>query len=471
MNTNSASITQHFESLKKQAKVVNCSTATERIAKLKRLSKAIDDHQSEIEEALHADFGKPLTEARLNEIFVVQHDIKYAVKHLKNWMKPKPVKRSIVVPTASGEVRYHPKGTVLIISPWNFPFNLALSPLVSAIAAGNTVALKPSEISPFTTDEIERLLADVFAEDEVAVFKGGVDVAQTLIHLPFNHIFFTGSPQIGKVVMEAASKHLTSVTLELGGKSPAIVDASADLDKAAERIIWGKFINSGQTCIAPDYLLVDKSVKDLLIEKMIAQIKVKYGGETKENPDYCRIINDKHTSRIATWLEEAKSSGAKVVFGGNVDIASCHIEPTLITDLQETSTLMQQEIFGPILPIVPIDGLDDAIRVIESKERPLAMYLFSERKSHIRYIMERTIAGGVTINDVIVQFIHPELPFGGVNFSGFGNAHGEYGFKAFSHEQAVLKNASSLSPVKLFYPPYNSRTEKLANLFLKYLGR
>jgi aldehyde dehydrogenase (NAD+) len=415
-----------------------------------------------------ADFKKPAAEVDLTEILPIISEANDALRHLRRWMKPQRVMPTLMMFGTQAWVQHEPRGRCLIMSPWNYPANLTLGPLVSAIAAGNTVILKPSEMTPHMTAVMIRIVRELFSEDEVAIFDGDASVATALLALPFDHIFFTGSPAIGKVVMAAAAKHLTSVTLELGGKSPTIVDASADLKAAARNILWGKYTNNGQTCIAPDHLFVHESIRDAFIEECRKVLATSYGesAEAQKNSPYlARIVNTRHTQRVAGLLNDATARGAKVLTGGAIDETQCFVAPTLLTDIPADARIMSEEIFGPLLPIVPYSNLDQVIAEINARPKPLALYVWSRNEAMIRKVLQQTSAGGTCINHSVVQYIHARLPFGGVNNSGIGNAHGIYGFKAFSHERAIVRNRYQLA--SLFNPPFTSFTQFVGKVLLK----
>lgn len=449
---------------------VAATTAAQRRQKLQRLLDWIQLNQERIRAALQADFAKPPAEVDLTEIFPVTTEIKHARRRLKHWMRPRRVRRTVTMATSRSWIQYEPRGVALIISPWNFPFNLTLVPLVSALAAGNCMILKPSEFSAHTSRLISALVGELFPEDEVAVVKGDKTVAQTLLEQPFDHIFFTGSPEKGKLVMSAAARNLSSVTLELGGKSPVIVDGTAHLADAVKKVAWTKFINNGQTCIAPDYVLVEESHYRDFVNALVATLREFYGEETgwETNPDYCRLISTHHLGRLKTMLDESVALGARVECGGKAVVDQRYLAPTVLSDVPWEAPLMQEEIFGPLLPVLPFKTLDEAIGLVNSKPKPLALYIFSRDSAVIRKVLAGTSAGGTCINDVAVHFYQSNLPFGGVNNSGFGSCHGFYGFKAFSHERAVLRH-NRLSPFKLFMPPYTDALQKRIRLLLKYL--
>lgn len=439
--------------------------------KLKNLLSWIYANRERIHQALADDFRKPVAEVDLTEIFVVTSELKHTVRHLRGWMHPDTVAPNLALLTTRSKVHFEPKGTVLIISPWNYPFNLTVSPLVSAIAAGNTAMIKPSELSPLTSQLLGEMVNELFDEKEIALFQGGVEVSTALLKQPFHHIFFTGSPRVGKIVMEAASKNLSGVTLELGGKSPAIVDKKANLADAAQKLVWGKFSNCGQTCIAPDYVLVDKAVADSFRSEIKKAVEAAYGNTPElqaANPDYARIIAPHHLKRLQEMLSEALSAGATVLTGGQSDLEDRYFAPTIVENVPQDGRLMTEEIFGPILPLLEYSTTEEALNAINTKEKPLALYIFSRNRRFVSRILTETTAGGTGVNEVLLQFAHPNLPFGGINNSGLGNSHGFYGFRAFSHERAVLKH-NALSPMKLMMPPYTKRAKWLSRFISRYL--
>jgi len=447
------------------------STLVERKERLLKLLNWITTHQEAIHEALWLDFNKPAIEVDLNEIFPVTSEIKHCLKNLSNWMRPQPQPTPLPMLGTSAFVVAEPKGRALLISPWNFPFNLAIGPLVSALAAGCPAILKPSEYAPHTAQLVQDLVSDLFAPHEVAVCLGEKEVASELLGLPFDHIFFTGSPAIGKIVMRAAAQHLSSVTLELGGKSPVILDASADLKDAAEKLIWGKFVNCGQTCIAPDYILVPEDKKEIFIGHAREVLTRYYDPEEKgimQSPDYARLINAKHFDRIRQLLEDSLRKGAQVEAGGELDEETRYVAPTLISNIGEDMLVFQEEIFGPILPILTYSHLNDALALIHSQPKPLALYFFGKDESRAKRVMAETSSGNLVINDCVLHFLHSELPFGGVNNSGIGKAHGKYGFLAFSNEKGVLKQRIGFNNVSLLRPPYGLRVKKLIATMMKW---
>lgn len=447
------------------------SSIEERIARLKKIRDWIKEHQQDIRNALKNDFAKPEPETDLTEIFPVTSEISHSIKNLKKWMSPKSVSTPLPMFGTSGKIYLEPKGTSLIISPWNYPFNLTIGPLISALSAGCTAIIKPSEMTPHTSGLISSMISELFNPSEVAVMLGEIDVSQALLQLPFDHIFFTGSPAVGKIVMKAAAEHLTSVTLELGGKSPAIVNQDANCKDAAEKLIWGKYVNCGQTCIAPDYLLVHESQRELLVLEMKVALQKMYDPDLKgiENShDMARIINDKHFTRLTRYIEDAVEKGAEIVFGGNFDPHTRYIDPTILTNATGEMLIMQEEIFGPIFPIVSYNTLDEAINYINSKQKPLALYYFGESTELSSKVLQETSSGNAVINDCVLHFLHLELPFGGVNNSGIGKAHGHQGFLAFSNEKGVLKQRVGLNNITLLRPPYGIKAKQLIASLIKW---
>lgn len=436
---------------------IGATDASERIAKLRRLHDAMLQYRNEIKAALFSDFGKSSTEVDISEIGVVNSEIRHAIRNLRSWMTPKRVGTPLFLIGTASEIIYQPKGLCLIISPWNFPFNLSLAPLVSAVAAGNCVILKPSEFTPASSALMKKILAECFPPEEVTLFEGDALVSQALTSLPFHHIFFTGSPAVGKIVMRAAAANLASVTLELGGKSPVIVDESADLDHAAAKVAWIKCMNAGQICISPDYVLVHESVHDRFVEKVCAKIKAFYGDDAearRRSADYCQIVNARHFERVKALLDNAVALGARVHSGGVCHAESRFIDPAVLTEVPEAADIWTEEIFGPLLPVRPYRTLDDAIAYINSKPRPLSLYLFSGRKKVVRKIQTETRFGGGTVNDCGVHFYQVNLPFGGVNNSGLGQCHGEAGFLDFSNSCGMTTQNRIFPHTNLFLPPY-----------------
>jgi aldehyde dehydrogenase (NAD+) len=448
------------------------STAQERIASIRRLRDAVIAHTEDWYAAAAADFGKPAAEVDLSEILPVCLEANDAIRHTKKWMKQKRVRPTLLTLGTRSHIQYAPRGRCLIIGPFNYPVNLTLGPLISALAAGNTAIVKPSELTPATSKLIGQVIREVFTDDEVAVFEGEADVAQALQTLPFDHVFFTGSPAIGKLVMAAAAKNLASVTLELGGKSPTIVDASADLQLAASNIMWSKFANAGQTCIAPDHVYVHASVKDAWLACCQAELRRAYGAtlaEQQASPDLGRIVNARHTARLAALLDDATGRGARVVLGGGVAADDCFVQPTLLDGVPLDARIMQEEIFGPLLPVIAFTDLDQVIDAINADAKPLALYLYSRNEATIAAVLNRTTSGGACINHSLMQFLNSHLPFGGVNNSGIGSAHGHFGFKAFSHERGVVRTQFSSAATWFTAGATPPLVRKLVKAALKYL--
>ena len=440
----------------------------DRLARLERLLDA--DAEREFAEAISQDFGnRSRVETVLAESIFTRTAIKQARKHLKAWMKPRRMPTAMTYLPGRSRLLRQPLGVVGIISPWNYPLQLALAPLVGALAAGNRAMLKPSEFTPRLSEVLRRRIAQVFAEDEVAVVVGDAEVGKAFSALPFDHLVFTGSTPVGRIVAQAAAKNLTPVTLELGGKSPAIIDASADFSRIVERIAFGKLLNAGQTCIAPDYLLVPRDRRDELVAALRAVVARMYP-TIQDNPDYTSIVSDRHYQRLRDLVDDARARGAQVVelapAGESADPARRKLAPTLLLDVDDSMRVMQEEIFGPLLPIVAVDDAQAAIDYVNAHDRPLALYWFGEDRAARDRVLAHTISGGVTINDTLLHIAQEALPFGGVGPSGQGCYHGEFGFRQFSKEKPVFIQ-SRLSGVKLLYPPYGAFTEKM----LKALAR
>ena len=430
---------------------------TFRIEQLKTLKKAIIEHQPVIINALKADLNKPEFEAYATELWVVK-EIDYAIKHIKSWTSPKKAPIGIEQFPGFGRIYAEPLGIILILGTWNYPFQVIIAPLVGAIAAGNCGILKPSEIAPQTSSVLADIIQKHFDPAYIAVLEGSAETSQQLLAEKFDHIFFTGSTEIGKLVMEAAAKHLTPVTLELGGKSPCIVDSDINIEYTARRITWGKFINAGQTCVAPDYLLVNKKIKQNLVDSIEKCIQNFYGEQPNTSPDYARIINQKHFYRLVKFLQNGE-----IIIGGDINPDDCYIAPTVIDHVSLADPVMQNEIFGPILPIVEYDDLSEAIALINEKPKPLALYLFSQNKNLQKRVLQETTSGGVCINDCVMQLGVLSLPFGGVGDSGIGSYHGKASFDIFSHYKSVLHKSLRLDS-KLRYAPYEGKLQLLKRI-------
>lgn len=426
--------------------------------RLEALKKAIKSREEALLRALHDDMRKPPFEAFAGEVGRLYKELGHALKHFEGWASPRKLRTELVNQPGTTRIYQQPYGVVVIISPWNYPCQLALSPLIGALAAGNCAILKPSECAPHTAAVLAELVRDTFDPAYVALVEGGPEATQALLAVPTDSIFFTGSPAVGRLVLEQAAKHLVPVTLELGGKSPVIVDHDARLDLAARRIVWAKFFNAGQTCIAPDYLLVHRSIKAKLCEYLVAAIRTAFGEEPRQSPDFARIVNERHFDRLAALLADAKP-----LCGGTTRREELYIAPTLL-DATLSSAAMQEEVFGPILPVVEFETLEEALSLVRRHPDPLALYYFSESARSQERVLEETRSGGACINDTMSQTTSSaDHPFGGIGRSGMGSYHGRYTFQAFSHQRIVYQKSSALE-VKLRYPPYGERLAWLKKL-------
>ena len=415
-----APIPELFARQQARAEALRREAVSSRAARLRRLDDWITANRTAIQDALYADFRKPAAETDITEIWSAQTELRHTLRHLSRWAAPRKVGTPLALVGTRGWVQLEPKGVCLIIAPWNYPFYLAVDPLISALAAGNAVILKPSEMTPTVAALLSRMCRELFEEAEVTVVEGDKDVATELLQLPFDHIFFTGSPQVGKIVMRAAAEHLTSVTLELGGKSPAVVDETANLRDAAEKIIWGKGVNAGQTCVAPDYVLVHENARDQLLEEMRGVVSRFYspdGQPVAESESYARIVNAHHYERLAGLLDDARAHGTPVALGGRTDASQCFMEPTVLLSPPPESRVMQEEIFGPLLPVLTFRNLMEAVDEVNARPKPLALYVFTEDAENQRYLLQNIPAGGSCVNETILHLAHPDLPFG-----GFGNS-------------------------------------------------
>ena len=428
-----------------------------RIAQLQILKQLVMENKSAIIQALKSDLHKPEFETYATEIGV-NKEIDYALKHINNWTKPKKAAVPWDLFSYSAKIYPEPLGVILIIGPWNYPFQLIISPLVGAIASGNCTIIKPSEFAPHTSNLISELIHKYFSPEYITVIPGSVETSQQLLAEKFDHIFFTGGTAIGKIVMAAAAKHLTPVTLELGGKSPCIIDTDINLEHTAKRITWGKFINAGQTCIAPDYLLVDQKIKPDLINALKKYLQEFYGENPATSPDYARIIHQKHFHRLTNLLK-----CGKVIIGGETKPEELYIAPTLLDNVSLEDAVMQDEIFGPILPIIEYTDINEAITLINSRPKPLALYLFSQNKNLQKRILQETSSGGVCINDTVMQVAVSYLPFGGVGDSGMGSYHGKASFNTFSHYKSVLQNSLPWD-IDWRYAPYQGKLSLLKKI-------
>jgi len=428
---------------------------------LKALKKSIKKHESDILDALKSDLGKNKVEAYATEVGFVMKELSYIIKELKNWAKTKSVTTPMMQFPAKSFIKYEPYGTVLIIGPFNYPFQLVMSPLIGALAAGNCAVVKPSEMTPQTSMVVQEILEEVFPPDYVKVVQGEKEVTSQLLDERFDYIFFTGSTKVGQIVYEKASKHLTPVTLELGGKSPVIIDDTSNLKVAAERITFGKFMNAGQTCVAPDYILIDNEIKMKFVEALQATIQEFYGAQIEQSEDFGRIVNDNHFNRLVNIIEDSRQ---QVIYGGESNADELFVAPTIILDPKLSDSVMQQEIFGPILPIIGYDTFNEVYDIVEQYEKPLALYLFTEDSDQITAVFNRLSFGGGCVNDTILHLANPNLPFGGVGHSGIGSYHGKYSFELFSHEKSYITKSTKLESGLLF-PPYKGKFKYVKQLF------
>ena len=419
-----------------------------RRAQLEKLSAALARHEATLLAALHADLRKSAIQGYTTELGLLQAEIRHALKNLSRWGAPVRRRTPWFVAPARGWVQSEPFGVALILGPWNYPVQLLLTPLVSAVAAGNCVMLKPSELAPRTAEAVAALVKETFAENFISIFNGGVDVAEALLRERFDKIFFTGSTCVGRAVMAAAAKHLTPVTLELGGKCPGIVCAAAAIGQAAKRIAWGKFMNAGQTCVAPDFVLVQRGVRDAFVIALKKSLREFYGEDASKSPDYGRIVNARHFARLVNYLRDGK-----IIHGGEQDAKDLFLAPTVLTEVLPESPVMQEEIFGPILPLLEFDKLDDAIALLHERPTPLALYVFTRDRATQARVLAETRSGGACINDVVSHMIGTGLPFGGLGESGMGAYHGRAGFDEFTHQRAVLRRALWLDPPFRYPPP------------------
>jgi len=431
----------------------------ERLGTLKRFEHGLRKWRPRLQDAVAADLRRQPLETDMAEFLALFAALGYARRRLKKWMRPKCVRSSFVVMGTKSKIIYEPKGVVLVISPWNYPINLTLMPVLDALAAGNRVIVKPSELTPKTSDTLRDFIADTFDPLEVHAFVGGREVSSELLALPFDHIMFTGSPGVGKVVMEAASKHLTPVTLELGGKSPVFVDKNCDIKTAAEKVMWSKRLNSGQTCLAPDYLLVDRAIEKKFFEELkAASARFQIGMQP--------VINERHYDRVQKALQESVRQGASIELGGEANLKTQEMGLTVLNRVKHEHPIMAEEIFGPVLPVMLYDDVQEAIDYVNRGDKPLSLYVFSRGRAYIDRILANTSSGGVCVNDSMIHFANPNLPFGGIGVSGMGAYHGHFGFLTFSHQKAVVTRGW-FDPAKFLYPPYRPVISKF---FARLLG-
>ena len=445
------------------------TTVKERISLLKKLECEILAHRNQIVEALHLDFRKSKVEAESTEIFPVLSEIRLFKNKLSDWAKPKSVSNNLVFFGSDAKIQYEPKGNCLIISPWNYPFQLAIVHLVACVAAGNTAIIKPSEFSPNTNLIITKIIKNVFHENHVAVVEGEIEETTHLLSKKFDHIHFTGSPAVGKIVMAAGAKHLSSVTLELGGKSPLIIDDSLNMETIVSKAMWGKLINNGQTCIAPDFILIKEELLQPFIDAFIKHIDCVFNNNPQASPDLARMINAKHFNRVKSLIEDAIAKGASCPYGNVYNETDLYIKPTLLTHLPLDARILKEEIFGPVFPVLTYQSTEEVVSYINQGEKPLALYIFSKKKDFIDQITNQTSSGAVLINETLLHIMHPNLPFGGVNNSGIGSSTGWFGFEDFSHAKPVLNVNQLFSPTKFLNYPYKSFTQSLIDFMIKYL--
>lgn len=466
-------IEETFALQRKHAQELKSSSAKDRVAKLTIIETYLlaPKNVDRLCNALYKDLRKSRTETVSAELGVVIGALRNIKKNLKDWMADKKVSTPLAFTGSTSYIRHEPKGTALIISPWNYPFQLAINPLIYAIAGGCTAMMKPSEFSSATSQFIEEMINELFDAKEVKVFQGEVETSSNLLALPFNHMYFTGSPSVGKIVMQSASKHLSSLTLELGGKSPCIIDKHVNIDKTAEKLVWGKLYNNGQTCIAPDHLYLHKEIKEPFINAIQKHIEKMYnhdGEGVESSADYGRIISPRHFDRAIDILNDANKKGAKIVLGGKYNKGERFIEPTLITNVTNDMTVMQEEIFNPILPVITFTKKKEVLDQILSRPKPLAMYIHSKKSEFQDYFLQETSAGSTVINDFLLQYANHNLPFGGVNNSGIGKTHSIHGFLEFTNQRSVFKQRFGVT--NILFPPYGKKTEKLAMFLAKWLS-
>lgn len=460
-----------FERQRGRAPVMARTTAAERRERLKRLRAAVVKRRPAIADAIHADLARPRAESELAEVHHVLQEIDYAIRHLPRWMRGRRGRTQLFLLGTSSRLRIEPRGVVLILAPWNYPVALVINPLVAAIAAGNCVVLKPSEKAPATAHLLASLVGETFDEREVALVEGGPETAEALLELPFNHVFFTGGTSVGRKVMTAAAKHLASVTLELGGKTPAIVDASANVRTAAQRIAWGKFFNAGQTCLAPDYVLVDAAVEKALLAELKTSIARFYGeseAERRASPDLGRIVDDQHFDRLVDLVERSTAAGACVEIGGEFDADTRYVAPTVLSGVTAEMPAMDDEIFGPVLPVLAYGNRAEAIAVVRRSGAPLGSYIFSRDERATEELLRGFPAGGTMVNNTLLHYIGSDLPFGGVGTSGQGSYHGYHGFLAMSHVRPVVRQREP-ALARIFFPPYEGRLFRFAQRVVRWL--
>ncbi len=434
-----------------------------RIEQLERLKEAIKKYEGKFMQALKDDLNKPEAEAFSGEIGFTINEVTHAIKNLRKWAKPKKVGTPLLLFPAKSYIHYDPYGVVFIMGPWNYPLNLNIAPLIASMSAGNCSIIKPSELAPATSTAMAEMIAEYFEPSYITVVEGGVEKSKELLEKKFDYIFFTGGTKIGKIVMEKASKYLTPVTLELGGKNPTIIDKDINVKTAVRRIVWGKFYNAGQTCIAPDYLIVHKEIKDKFLETMKETIIEFYGEDPHQSNDYCRIISDKHYDRIKSLLDGLEKD---ILIGGKTNKDDLYVAPTIVNNVDWNSNLMSEEIFGPILPVLEYENIDELISKINERQKSLTLYLFTNNNQLKDKVIRDTSSGSLSINETLSHLNNPELPFGGVGYSGIGSYHGKWGFIELSHEKSVLKKSFNFDITER-YAPYKEKFMKILRFFMK----
>ena len=461
-------IEKTFAQLKARAPHQRALTAKQRIARLDALYDEVWKRRDDLKRAMWNDFRKPSEEVDLTEIFVVKSEIKAVKRSLRKWMRPKRLPSGLAHVGSASWVCPEAKGVALIISPWNYPMQLVFRPLIAALAAGCTAMIKPSELTGETAQLVAEIVSVAFNPDEVAVVQGGVETATHMLNLPFNHIYFTGSPAVGKIVMEAAAQHPCSVTLELGGKSPVIIDDMKSMRDVAKKVAWAKLSNAGQICVAPDYVFVPANREADFVTAIKQEMVDMYPGEASANKDYQRIVAPHHAERISKLVDDATARGAKCVMGGDVDLDSCFVPPTVLTNIDPNAEILEDEIFGPVLPIIPYASLDEAIRFVNDRPTPLALYVFSKRKRFVDSVLSQIQSGGVSINNCVIHVSSNHLPFGGLGNSGIGSGHGKYGYMEFTHFRGVYEQWFDGAGA-LLMPPYTPWKTKLIDRLLRWL--
>lgn len=460
-----------FEKQRCWAPLAARRTTAERRALLRRLREAVQSRHEQIVDAISTDLGRPPFETETAEIHHVLREIDIAIRQLPDWMRGRPVRTPLLLTGTTSRLMLEPRGTVLVIAPWNYPFGLIVNPLVAAIAAGNCAVLKPSEKAPATARLIDSMINQTFSEEDVAVVLGGPDVAARLLELPFDHFFFTGSTAVGQIVMQAAASHLSTVTLEMGGKTPAVVDGSADVEKAAERITWGKFFNAGQTCLAPDYVLVHESLVEPLVEALGTSIARFYGtaeDDRRESSHFGRIVDEQHFDRLVELVERSTSMGAVLEIGGKWDRASRYVSPTVLSRVTGEMPVMREEIFGPVLPVLTYENREEAVRLARCNGKPLGSYVFAADRHAAEYFVRAIPSGGTVVNNTLLHYANPDLPFGGVGASGLGSYHGYHGFLSMSHVRPVVQQREP-ALARFLFPPYSGRVHAFVRRVILWL--